>query len=121
MQIKPKIEWEALVFWSGLVCVLNIPQEEKDSEDEDEGEGKEESKSDTPASNPSCTQRCEDTSFSHPFIYKCPLMFFIEVCVCVCLHEVCKLFASLSFSSEQKSVGKIIKFGTNIDLSDPKR
>lgn len=25
------------------------------------------------------------------------------------------------FSGEQKSVGKIIKFGTNIDLSDPKR
>lgn len=24
-------------------------------------------------------------------------------------------------SSEQKTVGKIIKFGTNIDLSDPKR
>lgn len=29
--------------------------------------------------------------------------------------------ASFFNSSEQKSVGKIIKFGTNIDLSDPKR
>lgn len=29
--------------------------------------------------------------------------------------------SSLGSSSEQKSVGKIIKFGTNIDLSDPKR
>lgn len=25
------------------------------------------------------------------------------------------------FSTEQKPAGKIIKFGTNIDLSDPKR
>ncbi|XP_062850355.1 lysine-specific demethylase 6B [Trichomycterus rosablanca] len=29
--------------------------------------------------------------------------------------------STLGCSSEQKSVGKIIKFGTNIDLSDPKR
>ena len=27
----------------------------------------------------------------------------------------------LLYSSEQKTAGKVIKFGTNIDLSDPKR
>lgn len=55
--IKPKIEWESLVVLSDPFCVLNIPQEEKDSEDEDEGERKADSKSETPSSSPSCTQR----------------------------------------------------------------
>lgn len=41
-----------------------------------------------------------------------------------CLCAVCGNLLDVSPfppSAEQKAVGKIIKFGTNIDLSDPKR
>ncbi|KAI4898374.1 hypothetical protein NFI96_012389 [Prochilodus magdalenae] len=37
------------------------------------------------------------------------------------LDATCSNSSALGSSSEQKSLGKIIKFGTNIDLSDPKR
>lgn len=44
---------------------------------------------------------------------------FTKTSNCSAFFLVMRVFPLLS--AEQKPVGKIIKFGTNIDLSDPKR
>ncbi|XP_036450451.1 lysine (K)-specific demethylase 6B, b isoform X2 [Colossoma macropomum] len=98
-------------------------QEEKDSEDEDEGEKKSEPvelKSEALSISPSVsgTSKSEDALLNllslnvYSSSSGSPVM-------CCSLWEI--MCISFSFSADQKAIGKIIKFGTNIDLSDPKR
>lgn len=73
-------------------------QEEKESENEEE----EERASEPPANTKAVLTLANSKASSAPIFSKAPP-------------------ATGTPSSEQKTVGKIIKFGTNIDLSDPKR
>ncbi|KAK6316902.1 hypothetical protein J4Q44_G00123020 [Coregonus suidteri] len=84
-------------------------QEEKDSEDEDEEEENETSSSDpstTPASGTSKTSPTTVASKANPTVVA---------------SKVGPTPIANTLRPEAKSTGKIIKFGTNIDLSDPKR
>ncbi|XP_040907513.1 lysine (K)-specific demethylase 6B, b [Toxotes jaculatrix] len=83
-------------------------QEEKDSENEEEGE-------ETKTSDPSAITKAGLTLANSK---GSPASATIKAPVFSKAHSV---HSTSTSSSEQKTVGKIIKFGTNIDLSDPKR
>ncbi|KAM7397712.1 hypothetical protein PAMA_005841 [Pampus argenteus] len=83
-------------------------QEEKESENEDEGE----------PPDPSATTKADLTLANSK---GSPASTTIKANSALAFSKAQALQATSTPGSEPKTVGKIIKFGTNIDLSDPKR
>ncbi|XP_018546855.1 lysine-specific demethylase 6B [Lates calcarifer] len=86
-------------------------QEEKESETEEEGEQ-------TKTSDPSATTKAGLTLANNK---GSPASTTIKANAAPIFNRAHSVHSTSTPSLEQKTVGKIIKFGTNIDLSDPKR
>ncbi|XP_023274038.1 lysine-specific demethylase 6B-like [Seriola lalandi dorsalis] len=86
-------------------------QEEKESENEEEGEQ-------TETSDPAAPAKAGLTLANSK---GSPASASIKASSAPVLSKAHSVLSTSTPSSEQKTVGKIIKFGTNIDLSDPKR
>ncbi|XP_022601806.1 lysine-specific demethylase 6B-like [Seriola dumerili] len=86
-------------------------QEEKESENEEEGEQ-------TETSDPAAPAKAGLTLANSK---GSPTSASVKASSAPVLSKAQSVLSTSTPSSEQKTVGKIIKFGTNIDLSDPKR
>lgn len=99
--------------WSNKRCLYFQEEKGSDEEDDEDDEKKPPSSLESPNKDSS-----KETCKYVYFYIKRLIKLFMEV---LGSFVICSNLFDVFFSGEQKAVGKIIKFGTNIDLSDPKR